>query len=724
LLTAAWLCLHCGSGDSIEEARSLQAAGRYAEALAILGPLVDEQSQDPEVLYLYGANQRRNGRPGLGLWALHQASLSEGWEVTAGLEFAHAAVEALDYGVAIEAATRVLEIEPENIQALVLRAEARLEDRAGYGEALADFERAMELDPENLGLRVTRAATLLLLDRVDEAGELIAQLEEIATEENLSIDQVAGFCVAKATFEREAGQIEEADASFAGCLERYPHARAVVSAAIEHYDEQGDSARGNELLADLVEAEPLLHLQRARLARRRYRAGDAAGAHALLRAGTEVEHPVLAAYSWSVIAELLIDEKRFPEAAEAFGNARELEGDFGPQRILAHAELLAIAGESERALALAEELGDHFYRHLIHARVATNRRKPDEALAHLEELLVQWPDNAQAHYYAGRAAERLGDWPRAADAYRSSIRSGAGHTDAGVKLARLQLAAGQYQEAYVAAGHHVKEHGPEPVAVLLALEAATRLSQGQFQASLGQVKDGEFGAVGALLARVANELRGPEAAISQVNEMERVDLENPRDAEALDALAHYMVAAGRRDEARTQVERVLAKYPDEARLHWILSRLVDGDRSERALARALELDPALEPAAVAMGRRLAAAGDLDAGVALIEPFVDESPARLVDIAELLRAAGRGAEAETKLEDLLWEIPHHAEAARQLALLRLARKAGAEPRTLELAQRAVRFRGGPDAYRALAAVHDVRGETSQAEQARAKATGAS
>jgi tetratricopeptide (TPR) repeat protein len=325
------------------------------------------------------------------------------------------------------------------------------------------------------------------------------------------------------------------------------------------------------------------------------------------------------------------------------------------------------------------------------------------------------------HYYAGRAAERLGDWSRALDAYRSSIRSGAGATDAGVKLARLNLALGKYRDAFVAAGHHVNEHGPEPEAVLLALEASTRLSRPEFNVSLSKVREGEFGEVGVLLARVANELRGAEAAVAQLHDIERLDLENPRDVAALDALAHYLVEAGRVGEARERVDAMLAQHPDLARLHLIRSRLSSGEAATRALERAFELDAELEMVAVAMAMRRAEKGEVDAGVALIEPFVKSNPLRLIDIADLLARAGRNQEAEARLEDLLWERPHHSEAATRLVALRLSRGAGQEPRTLELAERAVKFLGGAPAYQALADVHDARGDAEKAKEARDKAS---
>jgi len=726
VLLAASQCLHCGDGDPIEEARALQAQGRHAEALALLGPLMDraDREPDPEVLFLYGASQRRSGHAGLGLWALHQASLAPGWEVDAGLEFAAAATEALDWKVAIGAATSVLEVEPDNLYALVLRAEARMEDRSDYEGALADFERAIELDPENMPLRITRAANLLLLGRVDEAEELIAQLEELTAKGDFSVAQVAGYCVVKAIFLRERERPDEADAAFSGCLERYPGDRSVVASAVEHFDGRGQSARSNEILAALIASQPEAFLQRAQLAQRVHAAGERQQAETLLREGTEVAFLFAASYAWAALAELHVKDGRFADAAEAFGKARELEGDQGPQRIMAHAELLAMAGENERALALASELGDHFFRHMIYARVRLNERRPAEALDHLDQLLVQWPDNAGAHYYAGRAAERIGDWPRAVDAYRNSIRAGAKETDAGVKLAQLHLAEGKYQEAFVAVQHHLKEHPRDLEAILLGIEISTGLSPQQLKLSMQRVKDdAAWARVAVLLARVTAKRRDAESAIQLLRADGRIDLESPRDAEALEALALYLADVGRSGEALALVERVRDRHPDAAYLHWVVSRLSEGPGSREALERALELAPELEPASVAMAYVRAEAGDVETAVARLEGFIDTSPERLLDLAQVLADAGRPAEAETRLEEMLWERPHHAEAARRLAKLRLERDAGAEPRTLELARRAVRFRGGAAAYRVLAEVLEARGESDMAAKAREQAAAA-
>ena len=60
----------------------------------------------------------------------------------------------------------VLEAEPDNVQALVMRANARILTRRQYEEALIDADRVLELDPDNLPVLPFRAVALLGLVRV------------------------------------------------------------------------------------------------------------------------------------------------------------------------------------------------------------------------------------------------------------------------------------------------------------------------------------------------------------------------------------------------------------------------------------------------------------------------------------------------------------------------------------------------------------------------------
>jgi tetratricopeptide (TPR) repeat protein len=335
--------------------------------------------------------------------------------------------------------------------------------------------------------------------------------------------------------------------------------------------------------------------------------------------------------------------------------------------------------------------------------------------------LALWPDNAAAHYYAGRAAERVGDWPRAVDAYRSSIRSGAGETDAGVRLAELHRAQRRYSDALIALTHHLMEHPGDLEAALLGVELATELpGSEQLQAALARVPRSGSAEVAAVLAAVMARKRGAEAAVDMLLRDETLAFEDPGDLPALAALVRHLREAGRAAEALARTDAALEKHPELARLYEIRAGLLEGEGARQALERALELDPAQEDALVALAALAAREGDSEGALSLLARLGDPPPGVMLERARLLAEQGNGAEAESLLEDLLWEWPHHAQAAMALAELRLRNPEGSDSQTLALARRAVLFGGSSQAYTLLARVHEARGEDALAAEAREKA----
>jgi hypothetical protein len=106
-LPTTWIAC---SGDPFEEARSLQSSGRHLDSLELLEQLIEERPDDPEAHFLFGSTCVATGRPSLGIWSLRRAREYEGWEVRAGNELGRAGLLSGDDPVAIEAATRVLEL--------------------------------------------------------------------------------------------------------------------------------------------------------------------------------------------------------------------------------------------------------------------------------------------------------------------------------------------------------------------------------------------------------------------------------------------------------------------------------------------------------------------------------------------------------------------------------------------------------------------------------------
>ena len=136
------------SGDPLDEIRGLHARNRYEESLEGLRTLMDEDPTDPEVNYLLGRTLMHTGELSLAIWPLRRAVESPEYAFDAGMLLARATLDSRTPEDAIGAVDIALAVEPDNVEALALRAHANLK-AARHADALADVERAVELDSDN-----------------------------------------------------------------------------------------------------------------------------------------------------------------------------------------------------------------------------------------------------------------------------------------------------------------------------------------------------------------------------------------------------------------------------------------------------------------------------------------------------------------------------------------------------------------------------------------------
>ena len=113
-------------------------------------------------------------------------------------------------------------------------------------------------------------------------------------------------------------------------------------------------------------------------------------------------------------------------------------------------------------------------RSLILGRVAQERGDAAAALEHFDAALRLWPNNPWARYYAALAAERLGDFDRALEEYRYSIRIDQGATDARTRGAKLLVAEGDLLRAYQLLFIEVERHPLEPEGELFSMYLMAR----------------------------------------------------------------------------------------------------------------------------------------------------------------------------------------------------------------------------------------------------------
>jgi tetratricopeptide (TPR) repeat protein len=234
----------------------------------------------------------------------------------------------------------------------------------------------------------------------------------------------------------------------------------------------------------------------------------------------------------------------------------------------------------------------------------------------------------------------------------------------------------------------------------------------------------------AIRAERVETAQGPAAALASIDESEGEvpDLTLPINAELFRTRTRLLIALGRVDEARKGVDAALAAHPETAAFHEIHGLVLEAELASgsgkatpesirEAHARAVELDPEGSHALESLGRRNEADGNLDAALALYERAALAALERISPrqaAAEALLRAGRADEAEAVWEEQLEEHPWDAASAQGLVQLRLGRGV-TDDRTLELAERAVLFRGGPAARELLLTVHRQRGEQDRADQ---------
>ena len=433
-------------------------------------------------------------------------------------------------------------------------------------------------------------------------------------------------------------------------------------------------------------------------------------AETLLRKGIEVASPADASNAWAVVASFNVDHGDLDEALAAFEKARTLDTTNDPQLLLGYIDALVMAKRFDEASKLIEQMKVPAYQSVLRGRLELERGNPAAALKLFDEGMRVWPNNAVARYYTAIACERLGDFARATEEYRYAMRIGVTETDAYLRLARLQEAAGHPEAALSTLEFEPGGRPEEFAAGLLEMRLRARLRQ----EPPDRLKDllarpDRWGAAVAALGAGVRERSGPKASLKVMKAAKPLDLSDPIQVEALAAIVEDLASTGKPKEGLALVDASLKKHADEAAFLAVRGRALQLSGAPVASVReayeqALAIDAKNGRALVGLARVEADAGSKEAALALYDRAAaaenaeknDENErAAAREAASVLAALGRGGEAEQRLADLLSEHPYDAAAARALAELRLARGEKDE-RTLELARRAVVFGGGTEA----------------------------
>ncbi len=722
-LLALSLGLACGKDeDPMVEIRKLHAEGRYAATVDQLRALVDEDPSRAEAQFLLGSALLLSGNGGLAVWPLRAATRFPEYAIEARMLLARSMLESRTAPDAIPVINEVLELEPENIPAMVLRIQAH-QATGDNDEALADIERVLELDPTNIPVLVPRVTALIATQKIDEAESAIEAARERLdnTDEEIDPSFRATLCIARGMFAFEKGEQEVAEAQYGECLEQFPVHPMVVQETARFYEMIDQEERAIEILQAAFDASGN-SVFRLAIAQRMKRAGDAEEEERLLRAEAE-ERPSTTA--WFALADFHVGRDEFDKALEAFDHALALSPNPPETLLFAYADTLVQAEQFDKARSLVEGFEQSALRDLILGRILLAQGDPAGALVSFEAGILLWPNNPAARFLAGEAAERVGDFERAISEYRESIRANPARTKAALELAELYYVQGHFADALDAVQRYVQAKPQDVEGMLVAVRVAHKARRFGV-ASDGLTRLSEMPEhAGTAVAEHATLLAesSPDGAATAVKTVEESDLDltDPINAEALRVLLKYLAELGEHAKAEKRIASALGAHPEAAVFHELNGQVLSAagkspEKAREAFDRALELDPEHAKALIGLAALSVQAGEVDTALALYDRAAKLEPqdsTAVLSAAKLELGAGRTAAAQARFEAVLAHHPRQADAAIELA--RILANQGKFEASLDYVHWAEWLRA-PEAEETMAWIEGLRAQRANAGNA--------
>ena len=715
----AWVAAVIGFGcagsieDRLTEVRALQDAGQFNESIEPLRQLLARDPDLAEANYLLGVALVQTGQPSLAVWPLEKAAASPDHAMPAGLLLASTFLNLDAYGDAIRISNKVLEAKPDNVNALRIRAQAKLGDNKRE-EALQDTTRLRQLAPDDFQAALMHATILAELGRMDEAEKAHELLEQMMVKNGDPSLAVRG-CLARASFiEDNVKDDKRAEAQYKHCLEKAPTDPLGLQLVTKFYDGRGRREEATQLWMRALQQAPENLGFRVAVAERYESDGKVDEARKLLTEGVE---KLGTAQAWVKLGEFERRAGHPDKALEAIDQAIKVQPAAAESLLFLKSDVLVDLGKLDEAQTLIDQIKEPSARDLLKGRVLLERGQPQAALAAFDSGLRRWPSNAGGRYMAGLAARDVGDYERAISEFREALRADARATDAGLMLASLELARGNYKDAAEYARNFMTNRGGgRSDGYAIYIRAAT--SQGLYDSARrtadAMAKAGFQREATVARAGIEATAQGPEAAVRSIQKS-GLDLTDPANESVLRALVEQLLLAGKTDEAVADVARALAAHPQAASLYELQgTMLIHAQRNAdavRALEKALELDPNQGRAKAGLAEMAVDAGDTKRAIELYDEAARMMPqdvAPAYRAAQLVLAGGDRVGARQRLEEIVRKDPGHAGSRNDLAWL-LAESNQDLDQALKLAELAHKIDPSPDITDTLGWVHLQRGE---------------
>jgi putative PEP-CTERM system TPR-repeat lipoprotein len=529
-------------------------------------------------------------------------------------------------------ATALLEKNPEDVDALLLRANAMAQLRDLEG-ALREIEDALKIQPDEERAYLSRADV-----------------------------QVRG------------GQREEAEKSFRRAVELQPSAANPRLAYANFLWSEGRATEAEQQIREAVAAEPRDLMANRMLAALFAATKRPSEAEAPLKVVADVSGRPAAKFELAQFyagvgrtdeaIKLLTELERDPSsAARAELMIAEIEYRKGDTRT-AHGRLDKLLTRTPNdAVALA-----------LKAQWLGRDNKLDEALERAKAAVKADPRLVQAHFVLGQVQSGRRDIPEAIKAYTEVLRLNPRVAAAQIELSRLNALSGN-KDASLRYAEEAKQTAPASVSARVAL-VRSLLARSDLERAGAELADLLRGAPSAAVHALngtylvmRKDQRAARAAYERALQM------TPGHLEAVRGLISLDVANKDYGPAIKRVDAELAKRPDQVELMAIASRVYEEagqpQRAEQLLRQAVAKDPQFQNGYAGLAQLYMKQRRVDDARREFETMVKRDPravgARTM-VGILLQSQGKRDEARRWYEATVAEIPNAPVVANNLAFI--------------------------------------------------------
>jgi tetratricopeptide (TPR) repeat protein len=569
--------------------------------------------------------------------------------------------------------------------------------------AYREYVRAADTMPDNVDAQLKAGALLLMGNQFAEAkvraeivlrksprhpggltllGNALAGLNDMSgaferLTEAIAADPSGGVLYSNlGALQLARGDRQMAEASFKKAVRATPNAVSAHISLAHFYRSQGRDVDAEATLKEALQIDGQNVQVNSNLAEMYVRTGRAILAEAPLKA---VADALKTAPSQFALAEYYLRTNRAKQASAILDKLAATQENYA----LAKARLAAIDYSQGRAAEAHKTLDELLKRApgnraalLLKARLLHIEKKFDEAMPFAKAAAAADPSNgADAYFVTAQIYVAKGRLEEALDALRQVLKLDPRSAPAQLALARLYAAKGDKQPAIEFAQQAVAIAPSDPDARLTLVRALlatgdTERAETQIATLLTQFPSSApvHVQVGALYLARKDQPRA-RTAFTRALDLDAAS------AEALAGLVTLDLGARNASAALGRLEARLRAAPDDGRAWYLAARAyaIVGDltRTEQALRKTIELDPANAQAFGMLGDIFAMRGKLEDATHEFEKWSNRQPRSIAAhtmVALLLEKQHKQPEARRRYERILEIDPQAAIAANNLAWL--------------------------------------------------------